>query len=200
MKSSMPSTDTEAKKFVAFPDIEPSPPSSQLSTKKISLITLGIFLIGFISYQLISFLLPTIPGPISDTLTDTSPTPTPTPIVLIPDEDVKGNYVVSQSKDAKGPRIEKVTFDPLDVQVGQTLNITVHVFSKSPVSKLTGRLNSDNQASQLIFTNTTPEEPENTNWTTSLVIDDPVLFRYIVEIFGTDTNGTTTVTVAPRSN
>lgn len=127
-----------------------------------------------------------------------APTPTPTPIILLPDEGTKGNYAVSQSSNSKGPSIQKVVFDPLDVKKGQTLTVMVLLSSADPIIHVGGTLTSDTKTTPVTFAQTGTTGTQHT-WSASLTVEDTVLYKYILTVSASTVKGDATVTVAPRS-
>jgi hypothetical protein len=120
-----------------------------------------------------------------------SPTPSPTPIAL---HKGKGTYHVSQSAHI-GPSVSQVVFDPLDVQKGQTLIITV---TTSPTDSLMGTLITDNSEHPLTFTKTSTNNKQN-QWQTQIKLSDTVWYQYILSLTARSNNQNTTVKIAPRS-
>ena len=198
MKSAMlKKQHREARSFVAFPDVEkgtsPSPSPHKYLNPIVFMCVLAIVLTIPLIY------IRQFANQSSDFSSATA-TPTPTPIILMPDEGVKGNYAVSQPGKITGPRITKVTFDPLDVKLGQPITISAKVFSLVPVSKVSGNLQQDLNSTPLTFTQTATEpDTGNTVWTATTTLSDTVLYRYILDISATDSNGTSTIQIAPRS-
>lgn len=127
-----------------------------------------------------------------------APTPTPTSIILKPDDGTKGTYAVSQSSNSKGPTIQKVIFNPLDAQKGQTLTITVVLSSPDPILHVGGTLMSDAKEHPLTFTQTEIKGSQSV-WVASYQLDDTVLYTYILSISASTVKGDSTVRVAPRS-
>jgi hypothetical protein len=127
-----------------------------------------------------------------------TPTPTPTPIPLIPDEGTKGNYKVTQGAHT-GPSFTLVTFDPLAVDINQTLTITVKLTSKTPIDQVTGILTMDNSQANLSFQKTGTEVGQIETWQANTLLKDSVLYNYILSLSAKSGNDTSTVTVAPRS-
>jgi len=125
------------------------------------------------------------------TLTPTpTVTPTPTPSYLPPG---RQTYKVSQSPDMAGPRIVSLTLDPLDVQKKQQQMILVALSSSTPVSGVSVTLYSDTKSRVLPLSSTSG------GWSTTWTVDDPVLYRYILVIRATNSQGTAKVIVAPRT-
>lgn len=125
------------------------------------------------------------------------PIPTPTPIQLRPDDGVKGTYNVSQGKHA-GPTVTKIVFDPLDAKKGQPLTITARITNATPIQKVTGTLEMDHGLQNVIFERTSGTELDS-EWQTTMTLQDSVLYAYILKITATATNGVNTVGIAPRS-
>ena len=122
----------------------------------------------------------------------------PTPIILKPDEGTKGNYTVSQSAKDTGPTFSTVTFDPLDVQQGQNLTITVTLSSQSPVSQVTGTLTGDTTSIPIALQKSS-QTATTTVWSATFSITDTLLYKYILKLEAVNGTGTSSVTVAPRS-
>ena len=131
-------------------------------------------------------------------LPTSTPTPTPTPIILKPDDGVKGNYTVSQSAKETGLTFSTVTFDPLDVQKGQTLTLTVTLSSQSPVSQVTGMLTADTTSIPITLQKSS-QTATTSVWSATLPITDTLLYKYILKLEAVNETGTSSVTVAPRS-
>ena len=131
-------------------------------------------------------------------LPTSTPTPTPTPIILKPDDGVKGNYTVSQGAKDTGPTFTKVTFDPLDVQKGQTLTLTITLSSQSLVSSVTGTLTADT-TSMPITLQQISQTKTTTVWSGTFPTTDTLLYKYILRLDAVNGTGTSSVTVAPRS-
>lgn len=117
-------------------------------------------------------------------------TPTPTPSYL---PSGRQTYNVSQSPDIAGPRIVSLTLDPLDAQQKQQQTILVALSSSTPVSGVGVTFYSDTKSRVLPLTSTAA------GWTTSWTVDDSVLYRYILVIRATNSQGTVKVIVAPRT-
>lgn len=127
-----------------------------------------------------------------------TPTPTPTPIQLHPDNGTQGTYMVSQGQNHVGPNITKVIFDPLNAQKGQSLVIWAHTENTSPVTAVTGSLQTDHGTVPLTFTMTGGTTVAG-DWQAKISLTDTVWYTYILTVHATGQNGTSTVTVAPRS-
>lgn len=126
------------------------------------------------------------------------PTPSPTPIILKPDEGTKGNYTVSQSAENTGPSFSRVTFDPLDVQKGQTLTISVTIASQSPVSAVTGTVTGDTTSMPIVLEQRSKTAAISV-WSAALPITDTLFYTYILRLHAVNETGASSVTVAPRS-
>lgn len=124
-------------------------------------------------------------------------TPKPTPIPLIPDAGTKGTYKVSQAKH-EGPTITEVTFDPLDVQKGQTLKIQVKIKTDVPAEKLAGELQTDNSQFKLSFNKVSADNQFET-WQASLNLTDSVFYKYILTLSAINAQNISNITIAPRS-
>lgn len=123
-----------------------------------------------------------------------TPTPSASPIPLTPGP---GVYNVSQGKHT-GPTINQVTFDPLDIQVGDPLKITLRVLASTPANTITATLETDNSTEQLTFTKESSDDDYET-WTTDLTLPHPVLYKYILTVTSSSINGSSEIIVAPRS-
>ncbi len=123
--------------------------------------------------------------------------PTPTPIILQPDTGTKGTYNISQGAHA-GPTFQQVIFDPLDVQKGQTLTITVIVTANSNSQSVTGTLQTDSGKKNLTFQKTQTTAASEF-WSASVTVDSTVWYTYILTINATSAEGASSATVAPRS-
>lgn len=122
------------------------------------------------------------------------PTPTPTPIFL---QEGKGTYTISHPR-GSGPTITQVTFDPLNAQKDSMLTISTSIKSAKPISSVHGKITTDTKAIDLVFTKIDVQNEIET-WATQFPLTDTVWYSYIVTITASDTNGDTTITVAPRS-
>lgn len=125
-------------------------------------------------------------------------TPLPSPIPLKPDSGTKGTYQIGMGAHT-GPSITQAIFDPLDVQKGQQLTVTISADYPAGISKLTATLTEDN-SSQNIPVQLTSGTNTLGKWTGSITLTDSVQYKYILTITATSTDGkTSTVSVAPRS-
>lgn len=125
-----------------------------------------------------------------------TPKPTPTP-TSIPLPKKKVSYRISQS-DKTGPQVSAVTFDPLDVQKGKKLTITVHETFSQPIDSVKATLQMDNTTKDLVF-KLISGTSVNGDWQVSFILDDTVLYKYILKITSTSGNKSSVITVAPRS-
>jgi len=121
--------------------------------------------------------------------------PTPTPISL---HSGVGHYTVSHPK-SNGPSISTVTFNPLDVQKGQVLTVSVTMQSSSAVRSVTGYLETDTMKIPLTFANATPGVLGGQTWSVSLTVPDTLWYTYIMTLQATNSTGSTPLAVAPRS-
>lgn len=123
------------------------------------------------------------------------PTPTPTPIRLPPG---KGTYNVSQGRQHAGPTFTKISFDPLDVQKGETLTITVSVQNTVPIQSVQALLKTDHGQKNVQFARIDGTDLSGV-WQAQIAMDDSVLYTYILQITATGANGVSSDAVAPRS-
>lgn len=124
-------------------------------------------------------------------LNSPKPTPTPTPIVLPPG---KETYSVSQGPH-KGPSISQVVFDPLDVHKGQQLTLSVTVGDTTPVTDVTGLLQTDRGKQKFTLTKGDQEDV----WVGTVIPDNTLWYTYVLTITAKSSGGTSVATVAPRS-
>ncbi|HET7098660.1 MAG TPA: hypothetical protein VFI61_00260 [Patescibacteria group bacterium] len=125
------------------------------------------------------------------------PTPKPTIYPLIPDNGTAGTYQVSQPKHS-GPTFGQVIFDPLDVKKDQNLKITVKVDSATGVQSLTGNFQMDSSQKSLTFKKIGNSGTIET-WEVDFILPDSVSYKYILTLTGKDSQGTSTMAIAPRS-
>lgn len=88
-------------------------------------------------------------------------------------------YRFSHGKDVKGPKVQVVTFDPLDPEVGSTQTITLEIDSPSPLKNAAITLTSDNQEKSLTLKKTGGDALQGT-YQTSWVVDDTFELKYSV--------------------
>jgi hypothetical protein len=124
-----------------------------------------------------------------------TPTPTPTPTFL---PSGKGTYTVSQ-KNHMGPAVHTISFDPLPVQKGGTLTITIAVQDSIPVASVGAVLKTDHGQKNLQFTRIDGTALAG-NWQATVTLDDSVLYTYILQVAATDAGGTNSFATAPRAN
>lgn len=127
------------------------------------------------------------------------PTPTPKPTIypLIPDNGSAGTYQVSQPAHV-GPTFRQVIFNPLDVKKDQNLKITVTMETQSAVQSLTAKFQMDSSQKDLTFKKTATSGQKET-WETEFALTDSVSYKYILNLTAKNSQGTATMTVAPRS-
>jgi hypothetical protein len=126
------------------------------------------------------------------------PTPTPTPTKLYPDNGIKGTYNVSANQKS-GPVITQVIFDPLNVQKGEPLTLTVMLKNASPVQEVKGTLKMDNSSIDLSFNLVNRTNKDEVWQTTISTLSDSVLYNYIFNVIATAANGQGFGGAAPRS-
>lgn len=128
-----------------------------------------------------------------------TPTPTPKPTIypLIPDNGSAGTYQVSQPAHA-GPVFRQVVFNPLDVAKDQNLKITVTIETQSSVQSLTGNFQMDSSQKALTFKKVGSQSQKET-WEIEFNLPDSVSYKYILSLTAKDSQGTATMSVAPRS-
>lgn len=122
------------------------------------------------------------------------PTPTPTPTEL---KSGSETYTISQSSNVTGPRISRLTLDPLDVKQGQTQVLTVRASSPQGISAVSIEFQSDNKTESLVLSQTGGTTQDG-DWQTTWTLDDTVLYKYILTISATGAAGKSSVIVAPR--
>lgn len=172
----------------------PNKPSAPLLDRSVSPIVSVSVIVGIIALlSLGGYLLIQKPA----FLTLSPKTATPTPIQLRPDDGVKGTYAVSQGKH-DGPTVSQIVFDPLDVQKGQRLTVSVKITNTTAVQKVTGLLETDNGTQEAVFTKNSGTDLKG-EWQTTLTLEDSVLYTYILRVTATAANGTGTAGAAPRS-
>jgi hypothetical protein len=120
--------------------------------------------------------------------------PTPTPIVL---HSGIGKYAVSHGA-TNGPTISTIIFNPLDVQKNEPLIFSVELSSDTPVTSVTGIFQTDSKKTPITFTKVT-ESLGMQIWSTQYIVTDTLWYTYMIKVTATNKNGSTTVTVAPRS-
>lgn len=125
------------------------------------------------------------------------PTPKPTPIPLKPDNGTKGTYQIGQGKH-DGPSITQAIFDPLDVQKGQKLTLTVRANNTLAISSLSAVLKEDSSSQNINFSLTSGTNIDGI-WTGQITLSDSVQYEYVLTITAVSVNGTSSVIVAPRS-
>lgn len=88
-------------------------------------------------------------------------------------------YRFSHGKNVTGPKVQVVTFDPLDPQVGATQNITLEIESPTPLVSATITITSDNQEKTLDFKRTGGDTLKGT-YQASWQVDDTFDLKYSV--------------------
>lgn len=88
-------------------------------------------------------------------------------------------YKFSHGKDVTGPKIQVVTFDPLDPEVGSTQTITLEIESPTPLESAEITLTSDNQERTLALKLKSGDALRGT-YQTSWVVDDTFDLKYSV--------------------
>jgi len=131
-------TSSSPKDFVAFPDLQPT----LLPVPKSHLLPLLIALLLVASGALYFYLRVTYPvlfTNLQSTLYDLRSNP-PSPAVAPQSKGVSytlpsgsQTYRFSHGKDVTGPKIQVVTFDPLDPALGSTQTITLEIESPTPL-------------------------------------------------------------------
>lgn len=130
--------------------------------------------------------------------TPAAPTPKPSPIALKPDNGLKGTYQIGMGSHT-GPSVTQAIFDPLDIQKGQTLTVTISANYPGSISKLTATLTEDNSSQNIPVQLSSGSETDG-KWTGSVTLNDSVQYKYILTVTATSPDGkSSTVTVAPRS-
>ncbi len=119
----------------------------------------------------------------------TTPTPSPTPSFLPSGEQT---YTISRSADAKGPRINSLTLNPLDAQKNQLQTITVSV-AGTALSHVSVKIYADTSSYPIDLT------LRDGVWRAQWRLQDSVLHRYVIVITATDSTGASKVIVAPRT-
>lgn len=88
-------------------------------------------------------------------------------------------YRFSHGKDVTGPKVQVVTFDPLDPEVNSTQTITLEIESPTPLESAQITLTSDNQEKTLDLERTSGDALQGT-YQTSWVVDDTFELTYAV--------------------
>ncbi len=122
------------------------------------------------------------------------PTPTPTPIQLPPG---KGTYNVSQSTPT-GPKISKVSFDPLDVHKGETLTVTIAAQDTVPVQSIQAVLTTDNGGQKNLQFSRIDGTVLAGDWQTTVPMDDTVWYTYTLQITASSSSGLNSFAITPR--
>jgi hypothetical protein len=149
-------------------------------------LTMKLTKLSFVKEQGLVFRPTSTPTPI--------PTPTPTPIQLPPG---KGTYTVSQSTPT-GPRISKVSFDPLDVHKGETLTVTIATRDTVPVQSIKAVLTTDNGGQKTLqFTRIDGTDLAG-DWQATVPMDDTVWYTYTLQIMASSSSGLNSFAVTPR--
>lgn len=120
-----------------------------------------------------------------------SPTPTPYPIA-------QGKQIYNVNTSVKsGPRMSKVTIDPLDARKGQTQTIDVTVKSTSPITGVMVALRTDKNVltnhKLALTTGTANDGVWSASWKMEVIHD--YLYQVIVTATDTETSNSTTVTI-----
>lgn len=179
-----------------------SAPANRSSGLLLFVTLLIVAILAFFSYQLLhpdfsisKYLLSKFSSPRNTSLSLTAPPRKPTPIPL---SSGQGDYSISHAK-SNGPSISRVIFNPLDIKKNQDLHLSVTLSSGANIKTVIGLLTTDNQTIPLTFTikNNVTNQPQI--WETTVKLPDSVSNKYILSVTGQDTNGKTTIFVAPRS-
>ncbi len=120
-----------------------------------------------------------------------SPTPTPYPIA-------QGRQVYNVNTNAKsGPKIGKVTIDPLDARMGETQAIDVTVKSASPVTGVMVALRTDKNVltnhKLALSSGTATDGIWSASWRMEVIHD--YLYQVTITATDTETSNSTTVTI-----
>lgn len=116
-------------------------------------------------------------------------TPTPTSSYLPP-----GKQTYAISSQSNGPKVNSITLDPLDVHKGDKQKISVSTSKTDNVTDITITIYSDTK--KIIL----PLAFNESEWTTSWVVNDTVGTRYIFRIEATNSSTTSSTLVAPRTS
>lgn len=119
--------------------------------------------------------------------------PPPTPL-----KKGKGEYNISQSNPA-GPRIFGLSLDPLDPKKGREQTVVVQTSYTSPIEKVEITLQSDNLTQDLPPLTLASGTAYGGGWQVTWTVNDTVLYKYILTITSTGSDGEkSSVVVAPR--
>jgi hypothetical protein len=183
------------------PETPQTSPPSKMGNKRYILILGAIAIFALIIFVFIRIINNSKQNSLKNTvvapIVTPTPAPTPTPIPLIPDEGTKGNYRVTQGTHV-GPTFTLVTFDPLVVDINQTLTITVKLTSKTPIDQVTGILTMDHSQADLSFQKTATDGQVET-WQANTLLKDSVLYNYILSLSAKSGSDSSTITIAPRA-
>lgn len=203
MKSSLPHPVQPEKPFIPFPDLVDSSPKKHNPLFILLLVSVCITCISALIYYLFSLKTESeyreLSPEIEASTLPSSPTPTPTPIILKPDKGREGNYNISQGSEVVGPKISKVTFDPLDPKPDEALTITISLPPDQAPTNIVGTLQSDNQLNQLQFIKKNTSDKTYEVWSLTTDINDSLLYKYILKIDASNEAGKSKTIVAPRS-
>ncbi len=133
----------------------------------------------------------------SQTVATAKPEPTRSPIPLKPDDGTKGTYQVGMGTHT-GPTITQVVFDPLDVQKGQVLKVTIKAYYTSPISSITATLGTDNSSQEMQFKLIAGSTTDG-QWSGSTTLQDSVSYNYNLTVKAKSADGkSSSVIITPR--
>lgn len=116
------------------------------------------------------------------------PTHTPKP-TIIPLPEGSQTYNFSVGKDVVGPKISKLTIDPLTPQVANNQVVTLSASHTSRISSVTIEVITDNKSSRHTLTQKSGTDLEGT-WEGSWTIDDAYDYNYGLRLILSSNQGT----------
>ncbi|MBT3249406.1 MAG: hypothetical protein HN846_03225 [Candidatus Pacebacteria bacterium] len=123
-----------------------------------------------------------------------SPSPLPSPAWILPG---KETYAISQG-DKAGPRIANMVIDPQDPTTNNNQQTVSSQLKHSlPIEKVTLKLTSDNEEKSVEMT-LVEGTNKNGTWQTQWEITDPVLYKYILTLVATSSDGESIVDISIR--
>ena len=168
--------------------------------KVLTIVGIGVLVILYIAFNLWFFsrvgricrITPTPPAK-QDLAPQGTPSPTPTPYPI-----AQGKQIYNVNNNAKsGPRIGKVTIDPLDARMGQTQTIDVTVKSTGTVTGIMVALRTDKNVltnhKLALASGTSIDGVWSGSWKMETIHD--YLYQVIITATDTETSNSTTVTI-----
>lgn len=177
------SIHTSASDSSAATPVSPStpPPSRKPTFQEVMIVAILLILVintGLFAYIYMKSKTPAAtptpaPAPIAVKVTMT-PKPTPTPYPL---PQGKRSWDLSYGKEAKGPKILKVTVDPFDPKIGAKQTYTVAIQHTLPITIAELALNTDNKVATYSMQRISGTDTDGV-WNVTVTTDDTHFYTY----------------------